>query len=101
MLGNFIGVYNPFSAYLNLSMHIQNIAHYQSVDIKSRISKEKPRMDVMSKDLPKDTFEPSQSVAREDLLNTIKKRISAGFYNTEIVLDDLSDSFAKALNQTT
>jgi hypothetical protein len=82
-------------------MCIQNIAQYQSSDIKSRISREKPRIDVVSKDLPKDTYESSQSVVREDLLNTIKKRISAGFYNTEIVLEDLSDSFAKALNQTT
>jgi hypothetical protein len=82
-------------------MRIQNIAQYQSSDIKSRISREKPRIDVVSKDLPKDTYESSQSVVREDLLNTIKKRISAGFYNTEIVLEDLSDSFAKALNQTT
>jgi hypothetical protein len=82
-------------------MRIQNIAQYQSSDIKSRISREKPRIDVVSKDMPKDTYESSQSVVREDLLNTIKKRISAGFYNTEIVLEDLSDSFAKALNQTT
>ena len=71
------------------------------MDNKSRISREKPRIDVVSKDMPKDTYESSQSVVREDLLNTIKKRISAGFYNTEIVLEDLSDSFAKALNQTT
>jgi hypothetical protein len=82
-------------------MRIQNIAQYQSLDNKSRISREKPRIDVVSKDMPKDTYESSQSVVREDLLNTIKKRISAGFYNTEIVLEDLSDSFAKALNQTT
>ena len=82
-------------------MRIQNIAQYQSLDNKSRISREKPRIDVVSKDPPKDTYESSQSVVREDLLNTIKKRISAGFYNTEIVLEDLSDSFAKALNQTT
>jgi len=82
-------------------MRIQNIAQYQSLDNKSRIPREKPRIDVVSKDMPKDTYESSQSVVREDLLNTIKKRISAGFYNTEIVLEDLSDSFAKALNQTT
>ena len=55
----------------------------------------------MSTEAPKDTYESSQTEVRQDLLNTVKKRISTGFYGTEIVLDDLSDSFAKALNQTT
>jgi hypothetical protein len=82
-------------------MRIQSIAQYQSLDVKSRISKEKSRLDVVSKGPPQDTYEPSRPEVREDLLNAIKKRISAGFYNTEIVLEDLSDSFAKALNQTT
>jgi hypothetical protein len=82
-------------------MRIQSIAQYQSVDIKSRISKEKSRIDVVSKETPKDTYESSLPDVRVDLLNTVKKRISTGFYNTEIVLEDLSDSFAKALNQTT
>jgi hypothetical protein len=82
-------------------MRIQNIAQYQSIDVKPRISKEKYRVEGMPKEAPKDTYESSQTEVRQDLLNTVKKRISAGFYNTEIVLDDLSDSFAKALNQTT
>ena len=82
-------------------MRIQSILQYQSLDMKSRISKEKSRIDVVSKAPLQDTYEPSRPEVREDLLNAIKKRISAGFYNTEIVLDDLSDSFAKAMNQTT
>lgn len=82
-------------------MRIQNIAQYQSTDNKPRISKEKYRINGMSTEAPKDTYESSQTEVRQDLLNTVKKRISTGFYGTEIVLDDLSDSFAKALNQTT
>ena len=44
--------------------------------------------------------QPSSSEIRKDLIKTVKKRIGSGFYNSKDVLDDLSNSFAKALQQT-
>ena len=82
-------------------MRIQTIAHYQSVDVKSKLLKEKQRSDASSKTIPQDTYEPRQSTPRNDLINAVKKRITPGFYNTDTVLEDLGDSFAKALNPTT
>jgi len=35
-----------------------------------------------------------------DHLDDIKKKIKAGFYNSESVLEDLSHSFTRALDQT-
>jgi hypothetical protein len=46
-----------------------------------------------------DSFEPSDSPERKELLLSIKKRIRTGYYNTEPVLEDLSHGFAKILNQ--
>lgn len=37
---------------------------------------------------------------RTDLLRNIKKKIKSGFYNSESVLEDLSNSFAKVLDQS-
>jgi len=83
-------------------MIIQNIARYQSMDIKSRDLKEKPKVNVVSREASKDTYEPSgesKTEIREDLLRNVKKRVNTGFYHSKEVLEDLSDSFAKALNQ--
>jgi hypothetical protein len=83
-------------------MIIQNIARYQSVDIKSRDLKEKPKVNVVSREASQDTYEPSgesKTEIREDLLRNVKKRVNTGFYHSKEVLEDLSDSFAKALNQ--
>jgi hypothetical protein len=68
----------------------------------------KPVRSHIAKPMPSDTFEASadahgkdkSSEVREDLLKTVKKRIGAGFYNSTDVLEDLSNSFATALNQT-
>jgi hypothetical protein len=47
-----------------------------------------------------DTYEPSSGVPeRTELISEVKKKISAGFYNTEKVADDLSYGFANILNQ--
>jgi anti-sigma28 factor (negative regulator of flagellin synthesis) len=45
-----------------------------------------------------DSYEPAAPLIRKDLIASIKSRIKDGFYNTEEVIDDLSDSFAKAFN---
>jgi anti-sigma28 factor (negative regulator of flagellin synthesis) len=73
------------------------------MDFKAKVLKEKPKVDVMSKEAPKDVFEPSdqstRAASRDDLIKTVKKRIKNGFYQSKDVLEELSDSFAKALNQ--
>jgi hypothetical protein len=48
----------------------------------------------------KDSWEPSakKDQPRLDLLAAIKKKIGAGYYNSREVIDDVSDSFAKAFN---
>jgi|WetSurMetagenome_2_1015567.scaffolds.fasta_scaffold160760_2 hypothetical protein len=47
-----------------------------------------------------DTYEPSISPAeRTEMLQGIRKKIGAGFYNTDPVLEDLSYGFANVMNQ--
>ena len=83
-------------------MIIPAIARYQSFDNKSKGLK-KPGIDLMSKQAPVDVYQPSDDLpktdTRKDLLKTVKKRITDGYYNSKEVLEDLSDSFAKVLNR--
>ena len=85
-------------------MIINAIARYQSFDNKSKGLKAKPGIDTISKHAPIDVYQPSDELPktdiRKDLLKTVKKRISDGYYNSKEVLEDLSDSFAKVLNRT-
>jgi hypothetical protein len=93
-------------------MIISNISRYQSSDIKSKAMGTKPSRPIVSKThkTKTDTYEassvgeaiaqPSSSNVRGDLIQTVKKRIGSGYYNSGEVLEDLSTSFAKALNQT-
>jgi hypothetical protein len=84
-------------------MIIQNIEKYQAINIKTKLSKENHSLDVVSRDLPQDTYEPSaeadSSESRTNLINTVKQRINSGYYNSTEVLDDLIDTFATALNK--
>ncbi|MBD3320409.1 MAG: hypothetical protein GF350_04855 [Chitinivibrionales bacterium] len=41
----------------------------------------------------------ASSSVRDDLINSVKSRIKNGYYNSDMVVDDLSDSFARVLNQ--
>ncbi len=90
-------------------MIIHAISRYQASDIKAREAAVKPYRNQISKTPPKDTYEASGADVREkvsasdvrkDLLKTVKRRIGTGFYNSKDVLEDLSNSFAKALHQT-
>ena len=52
---------------------------------------------------PKDVYDKSDTTSksneiRYDLIASIKKKIKLGYYNSQAVLEDLSDSFAKAMN---
>ncbi|MBD3344028.1 MAG: hypothetical protein GF401_03090 [Chitinivibrionales bacterium] len=40
----------------------------------------------------------SSSTIRNDLIQSVKSRIKKGYYNSDMVVDDLSDSFAQAFN---
>jgi hypothetical protein len=41
----------------------------------------------------------SPDQVRVDLIRRVKARMRSGYYNTDEVVDDLSDSFAKAFDQ--
>jgi|WetSurMetagenome_2_1015567.scaffolds.fasta_scaffold163299_2 hypothetical protein len=90
-------------------MIIHAISRYQSSSSKNGEGTIKPAKSHISRTIPTDTYEASgaevqgkgkSADVREDLLKTVKKRIGSGFYNTTDVLEDLSTSFATALNQT-
>jgi len=91
-------------------MIINNITRYQSSDITSKEMGTKPSGNVVSRTQKTDSYEASSggeavsmtssSNVRGDLIRTVKKRIGSGYYNSLDVLEDLSNSFAKALNQT-
>jgi hypothetical protein len=80
-------------------MIIQGINQYQKLEARFKASKEKQNTG-SGKVMPKDTFEPTRKKpeVRQDLINTVKNKIRLGYYSSETVLDDLSNSFAKALN---
>jgi anti-sigma28 factor (negative regulator of flagellin synthesis) len=47
----------------------------------------------------RDTFEPSTEAGRAAKLAEIKQRIKAGYYSSNEVAEDLSDSFAKVFDK--
>jgi GTPase Era involved in 16S rRNA processing len=81
-------------------MFINAINTIQQYDIKSRVVREKHKADQPAIGSFKDTFEAAEkkTADRDALINTIRKKIKLGYYNSESVVDDLSDSFAKAMN---
>ncbi len=81
-------------------MNIQGIQNYKIFDTKLKLAKKKP----VSTEMPhgkrvEDTYEPSKPTDRKALLASIKKKIRSGYYNSQEVVEDLSDSFAKAFNK--
>jgi hypothetical protein len=84
-------------------MIINAITQYQQIEARYKASKVKPKTDnaVFSIPEPKDSFEPvrKKPEIREALVSAVKKKIRLGYYNSTSVLEDLSDSFAKAMNQ--
>ena len=46
-----------------------------------------------------DTYKPSETAERTDLIQQVKKKIGTGYYNSESVIDDISYGFADILNQ--
>lgn len=81
-------------------MNIQGIQNYASYDIKLKLSKQKaPKVDIISSDrVKKDTYEPADIDERKKRLASIKKKIKSGYYNSDEVAEDLSESFAKVFD---
>jgi hypothetical protein len=81
-------------------MIIQGINQYQKLEAKYKASKLRPSSSQNAQAIPKDTFEPTHKkiTIREDLVNSVRNKIRLGYYSSETVLDDLSNSFAQALN---
>ncbi|MCK7516157.1 MAG: hypothetical protein MZV70_77390 [Desulfobacterales bacterium] len=84
-------------------MFIQGLGSIQYQELKGRTAPELRDQ----KDLEKkpgfqvtDTYEPHNDPAeRKELLQEVRKKIISGYYNKESVLEDLSYSFAKVMNQ--
>ena len=81
-------------------MNIQGIQNCTSYDMKLRLSKQKaPKVDIVSSGkVKKDTYEPAKTDERKKLLASVKKKIKSGYYNSDEVAEDLSESFAKVFN---
>lgn len=81
-------------------MNIQGIQNYTSYDMKLKLSKQKTtKVDILSSGkVNKDTYEPAKVDERKKLLASIKKKIKSGYYNSDEVSEDLSESFAKVFN---
>jgi hypothetical protein len=63
--------------------------------------RQKPRQNASSPRPCQDVYEPSPDAERAQLLKTIQGRIKSGYYNSREVIDDISDSFAKAFDRVT
>jgi anti-sigma28 factor (negative regulator of flagellin synthesis) len=83
-------------------MDIMAIQSLQTARDARRVVRERKANDPDDQRIPPsplvDTYEPSKSSIRQDLIASIKEKIKAGYYNSREVVDDLTDSFAKAFN---
>jgi hypothetical protein len=79
---------------------IHGSSHYNGTTRTSR-KRQKPRQDAPSPRTRQDVYEPSSDAERAQLLKAIQGRIKSGYYNSREVIDDLSDSFAKAFDRVT
>jgi len=79
---------------------IQGIKAYQVYDVKQKNSQRRASLDVTSTPIkkanPKDCYTPSAE--RKKFLDTVKNRVKSGYYTSEEVLEDLSNSFAGAFD---
>jgi hypothetical protein len=85
-------------------MYVQGLGHLSQINSKS-LGSVKTKKDVFSdnpREVSKDTVTLSSASDsdREALLQKIKNKIKSGYYNSDAVLDDLSHSFAKVLDES-
>ena len=82
-------------------MNIHGIDAYHAYSMKTKLSKKQAASKGLSSGKRReDTYEPSATDDREKLLASIKKKIKTGYYDSEEVVEDLSESFAKIFNTT-
>ena len=68
--------------------------------MKVKPAKKKPAFkEILSEKCVEDSYEPSNEVDRKKRLLSIRKKIKAGYYNSEEVVEDLSESFAQIFDQ--
>ena len=82
-------------------MNIQGMQNYNTYDMKLKMTKRRTaKIDTLSSDrmVNEDTYEPAKSVDRKKLLSSIKNKIKSGYYNSDEVNEDISESFAKIFN---
>jgi len=85
---------------VNATDDIHRLPHLNRVKHKAqRIAKTGPSFSDFLTLSPQPQDKPSE--IRQDLVSAVKARMKAGFYNSAEVVDDLSDSFAKAFNLRT
>jgi hypothetical protein len=91
--------FGNFYVELELFMIIQAINQYQLNATGFKALKQKPGPKAQTP-VATDSFQAvlKKAEIREELLNTVKKKMQQGYYNSQTVLDDLSDSFAKAMS---
>jgi hypothetical protein len=82
-------------------MIIQGINQYRQLEASFKASKMKPKASTAVFTVPKDKIEiaPKKPEIRESLVNNVRKKVDLGFYNSPSVIEQLSDSFAQAMNQ--
>ena len=80
-------------------MNIQGIQKYQTYNMKVKLAKKKPAYkDIVSEKRVEDSYEPSNTIDRKKLLS-IRQKKKDGYYNSEEVVEDLSESFAQIFDQ--
>ncbi len=82
-------------------MNIQPINQYQQMQAAFKAAKSKPAAGAPVFSIPKDSVKVTSKKPeiRESLVNSVKKKITTGFYDSPSVLEELGNSFAKAMNQ--
>lgn len=82
-------------------MNIQSIQNYHTFNMKQKLSKRETAVkNVSTENSVKDTYKPAESGDRSKLLASVKKKIKSGYYKSNEVVEDLSETFAKIFDKT-
>ena len=89
----------------NFTMNIQSNntyhkSHAVRLDASKKQSSTRLKKTNSSKSKPsQDAYETTAQHSRTEYLETIKRKIKAGYYSSQEVVEELSDDFAKAFEQ--
>jgi hypothetical protein len=82
-------------------MIIQGVQQYQACSTNTRSLKKQTAGINVIKDIRKDdSYKAEKPIERKSYLDAIKKKIKSGYYNSEEVAEDLSQSFAQVFDST-